>query len=98
MRVVPKGIHRRAASADKPPTWYEWIYRGSESDGQEVILGRSQRLDAHLDHKFYPQDGTWPRKFHGAIFGAEWLLECWLSARARSDATHVDEAEDVWSE
>jgi len=98
MRFVPEGTYRRRGTADRPPTWYHWFYRGPESDGEEVLLGQSQRLKTHLDHKFYPADGTWPQTWHGAVRGVEWLLECWRSARARSDAIRTQEDEEIHSE
>lgn len=86
MRPLPKGTYWKRGSADRPPTWYEWFYKGPESDGEEVRLGRSQRGERHLEHRFFPADGSWPQSIRGAGRGVAWLLECWRSAKARSDA------------
>lgn len=95
---VNKHTYRKRGSADKPPTWYDNYYRGPESDGEEVFLGRSERLERHLHHRFYPVSGEWPQVFRGWTNGVEWLLECWRGAKAISDATRADEDEEVREE
>lgn len=95
MRRLPPGIIRQRDSTDRPPTWYLVWYETGETGGQRVLLGRSERLERHLDHRFYPVDGSWPQVFHGWVRGVEWLLECWRSAKARSDACVATEDEQV---
>lgn len=95
MRFKVPYTYRKRGSVDKPPTWYDIYYRGPESDGEEVLIGRSQRQLRHLNHKFFPIDGTWPKIVQPWTDGVEWLLECWRGAKARSDATSAEEDEEV---
>lgn len=95
MRFVPVGVRRFRESTDRPATWYQVWYTHPETGGERVLLGRSERQRRHLDHKFYPADGSWPQVFHGWVSGAEWLIECWRSAKARSDAATISEDEEV---
>lgn len=95
MRPVPRGISRKRISTDKPPTWYEVFYQGEESDQRRVLLGRSERQERHLDHRFYPVDGSWPKVWHGWVEGACWLMDCWRGTKAISDAVTITEDEEV---
>lgn len=98
MRRAPKGIRRTRDSTDRPATWYDIWYTGPESDGERVKLGRSERLADLANqkaHRFYPQDGSWPQVIKGWTNGAQWLMECWRSAKARTDATTAVEDEEV---
>lgn len=95
MRMVPRGISRKRDSTDKPPTWYKVYYEGEESDQERVLLGRSERLERHLEHRFYPSDGSWPRVWKGWVAGACWLMDVWRGAKARSDAVAITEEEEV---
>jgi hypothetical protein len=95
MRFVPKGVTRTRDSTDHPPTWYKVWYQGPESDGQRVLLGRTQRQERHLEHRFFPVDGSWPLTRKGWTEGVTWLMECWRGAKARADACVVTEDEEV---
>lgn len=95
MRYVPPGIYRRRASSDRPPTWYDVWYCGPESGDVPVLLGKSERQRRHMEQKMYPSDGSWPRVWSGWVAGAEWLMDCWRGAKARSDATRTTEDEEV---
>jgi hypothetical protein len=95
MVMVPRGISRKRDSTDVPPTRYKVYYQGEESDQKRVYLGWSERRERHLEHRFYPSDGSWPRVWKGHTAGCVWLLEVWRGAKARSDAVTVTEDEEV---
>ncbi len=93
MKYVPEGTFRQRASTDKPPTWWDHYYRDPEL-GKTVLLGKSERLRRHMEHRFYSTYGDF-KVIQGWVKGVEWLLDCHHSAVARNEAVQVLEAEEV---
>ena len=94
MSFIPDGTFRKRASTDKPPTWWEHYYRDPELDGKAVLLGKSQRLRRHQEHRFYSVYGDF-QVMRGWVRGVEWLLECHQSAKARNETIRFMETEAV---
>ena len=93
MKFVPEGTFRKRASESKPPVWWDHYYKDPEL-GETVLLGKSQRLKRHQEHRFYSAYGPF-QNIKGWVRGVEWLLEQHQAAKARSETVHVSEAEDV---
>jgi len=94
MKYIPEGTFRKPGSTDSPPTWWEIYYRDPELNGRTVLLGRSERMRRHLEHRFYSIYGPY-QVIVGWTVGVEWLLECHRSARARNESVKFVETEEV---
>lgn len=93
MTFVPEGTFRKRATDDKPPTWWEHYYRDPEL-GKTVLLGKSQRMRRHLEHRFYSVYGPF-QTIKGWTRGVQWLLDEHQAAKARSEVVVVAESEEV---
>lgn len=96
MSYIPDGTSRKRASTDRPPTWWEHFYQDPEL-GKKVLLGKSERLRRHQEHRFYSIYGDF-QVIGGWVRGVEWLLECHRSAMARNERVTVVETEQVRKE
>jgi hypothetical protein len=75
MRKVPDGLHRERIGGARPAVWYA-VWLGEPHAEGSVILGRTRRLDRHLMHRAFPEDGTTrPKEIKGWVEAASWLLE-----------------------
>lgn len=93
MKFMPDGVYRKRDSTDRPPTRWRLYYKDPDL-GKDVLLGRSDRHRRHQEHRFLSVYGD-INTIVGWVNGAEWLLECHRSAKARGDTVVFRETESI---